>query len=150
MSNPTSKDIVKALAHDPKRQRRVAASLGYSIPKRDPGLPKQRYRSEGERLYAGQLALREVAGEIRGWRYEPFKLLLADGATYRIDFLVWLSDGSVELVEFKGHEREDDTIKFKVAAEQNPWFIFRMVKRIDGQFVTTRLLNARPGGSVRT
>lgn len=146
------KDILAALSHDPARQAEVAKQLGVHLVKRRAATaqPPRTFRSQGEQEYARQLALRKIAGEVEGWLYEPFVLRLAEGFTYKIDFLVVLTGGVIELVEFKGHEREDDVIKFKMAAELHPWFVFRMVKKQEGQLVTTRLLNAPVGGMVRT
>jgi len=85
-----------------------------------------------ERAYRDHLALRELAGEIQGFRFEGLKLRLADSTFYSPDFLVILADGLVELHEVKGHWEDDARVKFKVAQEQFPWLQLVAVKRAKG------------------
>ena len=86
-----------------------------------------------EAAYAELLTHRELVGEILGWKYEAVTLKLADNTRYTPDFMVQLADGSVELHEVKACRAsgaflaEDDArVKFKVAGEQFPIFVFRM------------------------
>jgi hypothetical protein len=82
-----------------------------------------------ETSYAYALDLQRMAGLIRGWRFEPWKFILAPKTTYRPDFVVWMADGTVQVHEVKGFMREDAAIKIKVASEMNPWFRFFVVKK---------------------
>lgn len=76
--------------------------------------------------YAAFLAGRK---DVAWWRFECFKLRLANGAFYTPDFLVVLSDGTVEVHETKGFFREAARVRLKVAVETYP-FVFRLVKRL--------------------
>jgi hypothetical protein len=87
-----------------------------------------RYRNALERAYAQHLELRWRAGDLAGWRYEPIKLRLADGAFYTPDFLVVQNSGEMELHETKGFMREAARVRLKVAVELYPWFQFVIVR----------------------
>lgn len=80
-----------------------------------------------EERYAGHLALLKLAGEIIDWRFEPFKLRLAGRTFYTPDFVVILPDGTIQIIEVKGHWEEDARVKIKVAAEMYWWFEFMAV-----------------------
>lgn len=82
-----------------------------------------------ERAYADELTLRQAAGLIREWRFEPLKLRLAPATYYSPDFLVILSDDTVEIHEVKGRWEDDARVKIKVAATLNPWFRFVAVTK---------------------
>jgi len=88
-----------------------------------------------ERAYANYLATLKLCGEIRDWRFEPFRFKIAGRTFLKIDFLVWLNDGSVELHDTKGHMEDDAAVKIKTVADQNPWFRFWLVCREGGQWV---------------
>lgn len=92
-------------------------------------------RNRWERLYAQELDLRKRAGAIADWRYEGVRLRMADGAWYKPDFLVILTDGLIELHEVKGHWREAARVRIKVTAELYPWFRFLVVRNERGNFV---------------
>jgi len=86
--------------------------------------------------YSEHLEARRLAGEITAWKFEPFNLRLAPGASYKPDFLVVCSDGILELHETKGFWREAARLRIKVAAEAFPWFRFLAVQRKHGQWIT--------------
>ena len=73
-----------------------------------------------EAAYAAHLDLRKLAGEIQEWRFEKFKLFLAPGAWYTIDFWVVMADGEIQVHEVKGHQREAARVRIKVAADLYP------------------------------
>ena len=85
--------------------------------------------SKWEEQYRNMLELKYRACEILAYEYESITFRLAPKTTYTPDFLVVLPDGKVQIHEVKGFAREDAIIKFKVAAQQNPWFEFIMVKK---------------------
>lgn len=143
----TRNQLIASLAHNPELQAEAAKQLKVRIAPKVV-IPKDGYDSNAERLYAQHLAVRQVAREIIGWRRAPLTIRLADKTTYTPDFLVAFPDGSLEIVEVKGHEREDDRIKFNTAAELLPWIAFRMVRRRGSGWETRRMRNA--GGRVRT
>jgi hypothetical protein len=83
-----------------------------------------------EQAYADYLTKRLHAGEILDWKFEPFKLRLADNTFYSIDFAIVRADGIIELHEVKGAPWADDArVKIKVAAEAFPWFVFRGIRK---------------------
>ena len=66
-------------------------------------------------------------GNIQDWRFEPMKIRLADNCTYLPDFMIVHNLGSIEFMEIKGpHIREDALIKYKVAVELYPMFLWSM------------------------
>lgn len=87
--------------------------------------------------------VRHVAGKMNGleqryanyltalgvdWKYEPFKLRLAENTTYSPDFCYQEDDGTLTVVETKGYWRDDAIAKTKIAAAQFPWFRFMAVQ----------------------
>lgn len=91
-----------------------------------------------ESEYAAILDVRLRAGEIRAWMFEPFRIILAPKTTYLPDFLVIHMDGTPEIVEVKGRQREDAMVKFKVAAAMFPFWVFRMVSKRQRHWVDIR------------
>ena len=87
------------------------------------------FASKWEQLYSDHLARLQSDGVIASYAYEPITFKLAHRCTYTPDFLVVLPSGSVEIHEVKGYLREDAAIKFKVAAQNNPWATFVMIKK---------------------
>lgn len=81
-----------------------------------------------ESAYAQYLGLRQTAGDIVWFAYEPIKLRLADKTFLTIDFFLMLATGEIEAHEVKGSHLEDDAaVKLKVAAELYP-FRFVLVR----------------------
>lgn len=70
-----------------------------------------------------------IAGEVAWYRFEGFKLRLADNTFYTPDYAVMLGDGQIECHEVKGLWTDDARVKIKVAADQYP-FVFRAVRAI--------------------
>lgn len=86
-----------------------------------------------EAIYAAELELRKRAGEVLWWAFEPWKFRLAKNTFYTPDFGVMLADGTIEVVEIKGHWEDDARVKFKVAAETFPMFVWRAVRISKGE-----------------
>jgi hypothetical protein len=111
--------------------------------KRDDG-----YASQAEADFAAELESLRVIGSIRRWKYEPVKgglrLNEKDPQTgrnrhYRPDFLVEWESGYVEWIEVKGKMKWEDAMKtFDWARDAYPFWHFRMVEKIDGDWVTIR------------
>lgn len=81
-----------------------------------------------ESAYAQHLALREKAGDVAWFAYEPIKLRLADKTFLTVDFFLMLPTGELEAHEVKGSFLEDDAaVKLKVAAAMYP-FRFVLVR----------------------
>lgn len=88
-----------------------------------------------ETAYEAHLKLRMLAGEVLWYRFEPFKLRLADNTFYSPDFGVMLADGVIECHEVKGFWQDDARVKIKVAAEQHPF-----------RFIAVQALPKKEGG----
>lgn len=74
-----------------------------------------------EAAYAQLLEQRKIAGEVAWYKFEGFKLRLADNTFYTPDFAVMLVDGSLEAHEVKGRWMDDARVKIKVAADLYPF-----------------------------
>ncbi len=96
---------------------------GMAKPKR---LAKGRVRSETgvmnrlESAYGAYLELRKRAGEIEWYAFDAIKLRLAQKTFYAPDFVVMLTDATIEIHEVKGHWEDDARVKIKVAASLYP------------------------------
>lgn len=76
------------------------------------------------------------AGKIVAWRFEPFRLRIAeDNAFYTPDFMVVGADGLITIEEIKGHWEDAALVRIKVAASIYPF-----------RFVALRKLPKREGG----
>lgn len=95
--------------------------------RRDPG-----QMNKLESKYAAHLEARKLAGEVAEWHYEAVKFKLADKTHYTPDFMVMLSDGTIEFHEAKGFWREDARIKIKVAARMYPFRFVAITKSKQG------------------
>lgn len=92
--------------------------------------PRDRGMNKAELAYSQQLDALGLT-----WRYEPLKLRLADLTYYSPDFMVIGKEGLIQFHEVKAqwkgaktfHSEDDAKVKIKVAAEQFPWFFFRIV-----------------------
>ena len=81
-----------------------------------------------ERRYADHLRTLQLAGEIHSYAFERHNLKLADRTYFKPDFQVMLPDGIIEFHEVKGFMMDDANAKLKIAADQFPHFVFRLVK----------------------
>ena len=99
---------------------------------------KTQYKSTTEAEYAAHLERNRLAGMIKWFDYEAFKIRLADGAWYTPDFFVVMFDDTVEIHEVKGRWMEAAKVRFKVAVSKTP-FVFRVVKKIRGMWSITDL-----------
>lgn len=74
-----------------------------------------------EAAYDSHLELRYRAGEIAWRKFEGLKLRLANNTFYTPDFVVMLTDGTLECHEVKGFWTDDARVKIKVAASMYPF-----------------------------
>jgi hypothetical protein len=108
------------LADLPEHMRaQVAAQLGPQGEKRP-----ARAMTKVERAYGAHLEGLRLTSEIKDYRYEPLRLVLATKTTYCPDYLTVLPSGLVHFVEVKGRKsngkaywKEDARLKIKLAAE---------------------------------
>src|SRR5690242_7442296 len=86
-----------------------------------------RYASKREAAYAQQLDLLKRSNVVLGWCEQvPFRL--PGGITYRLDFLVFYTDGSAKAVEVKGFETKEWIMKKKLMDETYPWLELEVVR----------------------
>jgi hypothetical protein len=88
------------------------------------------YDSNWERDYAAHLNLRKAAGEIAWWEHHLLTINLDAKTKYKPDFIVGMTDGSIEVHEVKGFERRDAVPRFRWAAQRCPWMRFVMVRKV--------------------
>lgn len=95
---------------------------------------RNRFKSKLESDFALWLETAKRSGAIVEYRYEPFRVRLADSTYYKVDFLVVLPDGRVVLVETKGwHKNMRDSIsRWRIAADTLPWFHWVLATRKRG------------------
>lgn len=88
-----------------------------------------------EEAYAAHLEVRKIADEVAWYKFEGFKLRLADNTFLTVDFAVMLADGTLEMHEVKGFWTDDARVKIKVAADLYPF-----------RFLAVRALPKKEGG----
>lgn len=75
------------------------------------------YHSESEALYAQQLDILKMAGEIREWKRQVEYPLYVNGVlvtTYFADFEVYKAHTTPIVVDVKGHQTPESKIKIKL------------------------------------
>lgn len=95
---------------------------------------KLKKMTRAEVLVSAMLAGQVKTGEITGYEFEAVKLKIGDDTCWYIcDFVCFLPDGRLRLVEAKGGKIwEDSIIKFKTAKRQYPAIIFQMYQAKNG------------------
>ncbi|MEO0966019.1 MAG: DUF1064 domain-containing protein [Planctomycetota bacterium] len=87
----------------------------------------RRMNKTEERFRRERVEPRVLAGELAAVMFEAVKFRLADRTWYTPDFVLIRTDGLIEVVEVKGGWwQEDARVKWKVFAEQHPWFAHRV------------------------
>ncbi len=91
------------------------------------------YKSKWELQYSKVLELEKRVGAIKDWRYGGISFTLSKKQYHRIDFLIWHTNGQIELAQVKGyHKNLRAGIKgLKWAAQLHPWFSWT-IKRWTG------------------
>lgn len=88
---------------------------------------KDPYDSKLERKFAAFLPWLQSKGDFHRWAHEPMKLKLAPNTFYTPDFASFThiqGMAMVTLYEVKGYWRDDARVKFKIAANMYPEFLF--------------------------
>ena len=104
------------------------------------------YDSQAESDFAAELESLKLTGQVKRWIPHPGRLRLSDkdpqtgrNRHYHPDFLVEWSSGYIEWIEVKGRMKWEDAVqKFDWTRTAFPMWHFRMVERIDGEWVTIR------------
>tara|TARA_R110001599_G_scaffold171353_1_gene362417 strand:+ start:436667 stop:437068 length:402 start_codon:yes stop_codon:yes gene_type:complete len=86
-----------------------------------------------EAAYADHLTALKHTGVIAWFKFEGFKLRLADNTFYTPDFAVMLSTGELQVHEVKGFWTDDARVKIKVAAGMYP-FQFIAIKKAKAEW----------------
>ncbi len=82
-----------------------------------------------EKKYSEHLDARKAAGVIADWKFDCWKVRLLDDKCWLVvDFMVMLSDGTIQFHECKGFMEGDAWLKLKMAAEFYWMFDFFLVK----------------------
>lgn len=93
-----------------------------------------------EARYGEELELRRLAGEIAWYKFEAFKVRLADGTFYTSDYAVMTSDDELQIHEVKAGRidsagklqmisEDASKIKIKIAADLYPFRFIWAVER---------------------
>ena len=85
-----------------------------------------KFDSQKEARYYVELKLRKRAGEVVGFLRQT-SLHLTGGSVYRMDFLVFYSDGTCKGIEVKGFETPVWKIKKGLIAVDYPWLELEVV-----------------------
>jgi hypothetical protein len=84
------------------------------------GRLKTGQKNKTEEKYGQYLEAEKQAGWIVWYKFEAMKFRLADNTFYTPDYIVMLSDGTLEAHEVKGVWQDDARVKIKVAADMYP------------------------------
>lgn len=128
MTLPRLADRAKVEAEVRASMRRTISMAGLPIPRgrRAPHVPGQMNKTEAR--YAEYLTRLVLVGQVAHFWFEPFQIVLAPKTTYRPDFLVMASDGTLRFDEVKGLLEDDAAVKLKVAASALWAFPFWLVR----------------------
>jgi hypothetical protein len=98
-----------------------------------------------EAKYADKLAIEHGLREIEDWKWcgkdRSESFLIGKRRRYTPDFKKWLNDGRMEVIEIKGYLRDGGSIRFDLAAEANPQYVFRMLRRTKDGWEQIRVRN---------
>lgn len=83
--------------------------------------------NQTESLYASQLQLRKLAGEVLSWEFEGITFKLADDLRYTPDFVVTLADLTMECIDCKGAGPVDPKSRVKIRLAADKFWQFRFV-----------------------
>lgn len=126
-------DIVVDESTGRARPRKPAESK----PKKPIPAPDE-YDSSLEAARARHLQALQDAGEVKRWRYHPFRVKIAKDKWYEVDFAVEYMDGTIWSEEVKGSvlakNARDSITRLHVAATNLPMFRWRLVTRPDGSW----------------
>ena len=70
------------------------------------------YDSKGEANYAAELDMKQRAGLIQGWARQV-EFVLAGGVKTKVDFIIFHTDGTYDVVDFKGVLTQESKNKYK-------------------------------------
>jgi hypothetical protein len=101
--------------------------------------PKRKGRSPNktETEFGLILEAQKRRGDILFYSYEGFSLRWGDGMRYTPDYIVFVDNAPIKLVEVKGaHIWDRDIVRFKgCRAEWKQWFEFEMHQKKQGSWI---------------
>lgn len=118
-------------------------SLAVVAAEAKPRKVKPKFDSAWEEEYFSILQQQLGCGDIQAFWYHPFTLRLHAGISYTPDFMV--QSGPQTLIdEVKGHWREKDRLRYKLAVATFPFWKFSEVVKLGGVFVRREVLLRQP------
>ena len=126
-----------------RAMKAVAKKLVKVTPRLDNGMNKL------EAAYQDHLWWRKYHFEIRDYAWtgndKTRAVSIGAGRRYTPDFIVTprLPATRLELHEVKGYLRDGGSLRFDLAAAAHPEFVFRMFRRVKGEWVEARTWNER-------
>ena len=99
-----------------------------------PALPLPSGMNATESRYAEMLWHQQRLGAVHSWEWtgkNPKRSLAVNESgtrRYKPDFYVWTMAGALEIHETKGVLHDGGSIRFDLAAERHPQYVFRMVR----------------------
>lgn len=85
--------------------------------------------NETEKKLAKELETEKLLGQILGYHFEKIGLQLAPKTWYFPDFVVFMPDGTMHVIEVKGFLRDDAAAKYKIAVGMFPEITFHMIRK---------------------
>ncbi len=92
--------------------------------------PEKRTANKWEQEFSQVLENQKAAGLILWYQFEAMRFRLADGATYKPDFMAMTANGELLAYEVKGRWMEAARVRIKVAADRHPIAFIAARKRL--------------------
>lgn len=107
--------------------------------------PKTRGAGEMNGLESAWAGVLKLDATVRRSVWQGARLRLAKGTYYTPDFMVFKTDGLIEMHETKGFMREAARVRINTAAELYPEFEFVLITRPKGMWHIERVPGAGTG-----
>jgi hypothetical protein len=91
-----------------------------------------------EASYAKHLDLRKAAGEVIAWWFEALSFRIGHLCKWHPDFLVQLTDGTLELHDTKGFTQDDARVKARAIADKFPFDVYHITRK-KGEWVFEKM-----------
>lgn len=126
--NPGLAERMQITGPNEKKKRKTATSGILAIL----GKPPKSLSSEmnvTEKHLDRELQLEKLQGHIKEYHFESIGLKIAPKTWYFPDFVVFMPDDRMHVIEVKGFLRDDAAAKYKVAVGLYPGIHFHMIRR---------------------
>lgn len=133
IKGPASSDKDKTKGKGKKKPPSPKTSAGtiaqiLQKPKRSQVFDPTHGMNDTEKRLSRELEVEKLLGNILGFHFEKIGLQLAPKTWYFPDFVVFMPDGCMHVIEVKGFLRDDAAAKYKVAVGMFPEITFHMVR----------------------